>query len=94
MAKPKIASEQESRKSLLHMARRFNCEGEVKDILAKYDKALARCTNEAERHAIGTAGLAELHKFFYCRGALIVNGQVVIPAESGYEGSGKFTKLS
>lgn len=92
----KISSEQESRKNLLSLAKKFKCEKDVKMILDKYDRALKNCTNELERQAIGTAGLAELHKFFYCKGALVVNGQEIIPAEEGYQdldGPKKIIKL-
>ncbi len=90
----KIPNEQQSRAGLLAKARALHCEGEVKSILEKYDRALKNCTNETERRHIAHTGIAELHNFFYCRGNLVVDGVELIPAEPGYEETtGKIRKL-
>ena len=91
----KKTNERQSRAGLLAKARALNCEGDVKQILEKYDRALLKCTNEQERYQISITGLAELHRFLYCAGPLIVNGQEILPAAPDFKesGGGKFNKL-
>lgn len=81
----KPVNEKEFRQRLINMARRFNCEGDVRQIFEKYDRLLKNCTNEEERKHIAVTGIAELHNFFYCKGALVVNGEIVLPAQEEIE---------
>lgn len=87
-----ILSEFDTRKSILNMAERFNCKEDVIAILDKYDRALKNCTNIQERKYISACGAAELHKYFYCKGNLIVDGKEILSAESGYTDDGKIIK--
>jgi len=77
----KVLSEKETRKNMLNRAKALGCERDVQQIFDKYDKALKKCTNDIERKHIATCGAAELHKFFWCRGSLVVDGVEIIPAE-------------
>jgi hypothetical protein len=77
----KIASEQEFRKKILQTAKRFGCDIEIKQIFARYDNLLKYSKNETERKQIALLGVTEIHKFLGCRGALVVNGELIIPAE-------------
>ena len=88
-------SEKETRARILAMAKRLNCEGDVRAIFDKYDRALYKCTNEQERQHIAITGAAELHKYFYCRGNLVINGVEILPADPGHELEigGKIKKL-
>lgn len=77
--------EDETRRRVLAMAKRFNCEIDVLQIMEKYDRLLKKCSNEMERKHIAHTGLIELHKFFYCKGALIVDDTVLLPAEPDFK---------
>ena len=83
--KKKIRSEKDSRRRLLAMANGLGCKKDVEMIFNKYDSLLNKCGNENERKHISVMGLVELHNFFSCRGALVVNDQVIIPGEEGLE---------
>ena len=74
----KILSEAETRRNIIETARFFNCEGEVLEIFAKYDKLLRNCTNPIEREAIALAGNQEIHFLLNSKpGALLVNGKLI-----------------
>lgn len=79
--KKKIATEAESRASVLKLAKAQGCEPEAKQILDRYTLLLARCTNPAEKKQIATLGLVELHRLLNCQGGLAVmnvkDGQIV-----------------
>lgn len=81
----KITPEKKFRKHILTMAKNYNCEYDIKRIMQRYDELLKNCKDAKEREQIGIMGIAEIHKFFHMRGALIVNGQVVIPADPDYK---------
>ena len=89
------ASEQQFRHALLKRAKTLGCDGDLKLILEKFDKALANCTNEVERRHIAQCGAAEIHLLFGCRGGLVINGQTVIPPEPGSDNgsNGKILKI-
>lgn len=83
--KPAITPEKKFRKHILIMAKNLGCYMEIKQIMEKYDNILKNCTNELERKQIGTMGIAEIHKYFFLRGALVVNGELIIPAAPDYK---------
>lgn len=89
------APEWEFRQALMARAKTLGCDGDLRQIFEKFDKALKGCTNEVERRHIQTVGAAEVHKLFGCRGGLVVNGWTIIPAEPGYEDptGGKIIKI-
>lgn len=75
-----IKSEQEMRKQILNFAKALKCVPDVMAIFNKYDLLLKQATNVNEKYQIGVAGVTELHKLFSCKGALIVNNQIVLPS--------------
>jgi hypothetical protein len=77
----KIKSERETRRDILLLAKEHGCEKDIMIIFDKYDKALHKCTNEQERKHIAHCGAAELHKFFYCKGNLVIDGIEILPAD-------------
>ena len=83
--KKKVKSEAETRKGILGLAKNLGCDVEVRKIFERYDKLLKNCTNELERQQISIMGTAELHRFLDCRGALVVNGQEIIPADPDFK---------
>lgn len=85
MKKNEVASEKEFRQSLLALGRKFHCEEDIKRILNRYDNLLKKCTNENEAKAIKIMGITELHKFLNCKGALVVNGQEILPASPDFD---------
>lgn len=78
-------SEKETRQSIMAMAKKLGCEKDIIAIFDKYDRALKNCTNETERKHIAHTGIVELHKYFYCKGNLVVDGVELLPAEPGHE---------
>lgn len=60
MAK-RILSEYEMRKNMLAAAKELGCEGDLREIWAKYDRLLRNCKNEDERKLISIMGNQELH---------------------------------
>ena len=81
--KPKITSEVQFRRNVLGLAKRLGCDIEVKMIMDRYDNILKQCTNPIERKHIAIMGISEIHKIMDCRGALVVDGQLIIPGEEG-----------
>ena len=75
-----IKSEQEMRKQILNFAKALKCVPEVMTIFNKYDVLLKKAADANEKYQIGIAGVTELHKLFSCKGALIVNNQIVLPS--------------
>ena len=76
----KIQKEQHTRKYILELATLQGCYGEAVQIMDKYDRLLAGCTDVAERKHIAIMGITELHKLLNVQGALIVNGVEILPA--------------
>jgi len=87
------ASEKEFRTALLSRARLLGCEGDLKIIFEKYDKALKSCTNDIEYRHISECGIAEIHKLFDCTGGLTVDGKMVLPPEPSFSNKSKIIKL-
>lgn len=86
-APPGAKPESEMRKNVLFIAKHLGCVPEVQEIFQKYDKLLAQTTDPLEKVQIGHAGVKELHLLLGCRGALIVNGQIMLPpTNSGNSG--------
>lgn len=85
----KVKSEKEMRRDILATAKRLGCDHEAKKIFDRYDSLIKKCTNEKEKKDMAVMGIAELHRLFGCRGALIINGQVVIPGEMDDEDDGR-----
>ncbi len=82
----KVLSEKETRERLLATAKAIGVsEFDLKTIFNTFDAALKTVTSETERQQIAKMGAAEIHKLFGCHGALVVDGDLVIPAEEGYE---------
>ena len=77
----KVIPELEYRKKILNFAKKYGCHIEVQQIMNKYDKILNQCTNPKEKEQIGIMGVAEIHKLMGCYGSLIVNGNLIIPAQ-------------
>lgn len=80
----KFKTEAEMRKALLSISKALNCQQDVEQIFQKYDKMLKNCTNKDERYLIGLSGVKELHLFLQCKGALVVNGEVILPPEKNF----------
>lgn len=78
-------SEKEMRRTVLHMAQLLGCVHEVKVIFLKYDTLLKHCTDANERYQIGLAGVTELHTLMGMRGALIVDGNIIIPQDKSFD---------
>jgi len=83
----KHLSEKETRENILRLAQSYGCAGDVLKIFEKYDKALKNCTNEVERKHMAHLGAIELHKLLDCYGALVVDGQTLLEAQPGHEGT-------
>jgi hypothetical protein len=83
--KEKIASEKDFRIAILKTAKKHGFLYDMQQIFARYDNLLKNCTNQQERKAIGIMGIAEAHKLMHCKGALIVEGQEVIPADPDFK---------
>ena len=83
----KVLSEKETRANILRWARVHGCDGEVIQVFEKFDKALKNCTNEMERKHIAHLGAVELHKLLNCHGALVVDGETLLEAKPGHEGT-------
>ena len=81
----KTKSERETRYKILLMAKQHGCEKDIMMIFDKYDRALKKCTNEQERKHIAHCGAAEIHKYFYCKGNLVMDGVEVLPADPDFE---------
>lgn len=80
----KLKTEAQMRKSILSIAKQLNCEGDVKKIFEKYDNYLKKTIDPQERYLIGLSGVKELHVFLECRGALIVNGEIILPPNKNF----------
>lgn len=76
-----VTPEKEYRKKILNFSEKYGCRIEVQQIMDKYDKILLQCTNPKEREQIGIMGVAEIHKMLGCYGSLVVNGNLIIPAQ-------------
>jgi hypothetical protein len=81
----KPAAEKEMRARVLKMANLLGCVPEVETIFKKYDSLLRNCVDPTERYQIGLAGVSELHTLMGMRGALIVNGQIIIPQDKNFD---------
>jgi len=81
----KVKTEKEMRKTVLHMAKLLGCVHEVQTIFSKYDNLLKTATDNNERYQIGLAGVKELHTLMGMRGALIVDGQIILPPEKTFD---------
>ncbi len=81
----KPVTEKEMRNRVIKMAKLLGCVPEVETIFNKYDNLLKGCTNPTERYQIGLAGVSELHTLMGMRGALIVNGQIIIPQAENFD---------
>lgn len=77
--------EKKFRKNILTLAKNMGRDIEVKAIMKRYDEALQRCTNEIEAKQMAIMGTAEIHRILDCYGALVINGQEIIPADPGGE---------
>ncbi len=77
-------SEKEMRKTVLHMAKLLGCVQEVQAIFNKYDVLLKQSVDPNERYQIGLSGVKELHTLMGMKGALIVNGQIILPPDKNF----------
>lgn len=78
----KITPEKEFRRKLINYARALDGEMELRQIFDKYDRLLKSAKNSDEHNAIAAFGIQEIHKFFQCRSALIVNGEMILTGEA------------
>ncbi len=77
-------SELATRKRIIADAiRRFGAGGErqMRMVFDKYDKLLAKCTNDSERKHIKSLAIVEIHQLMGYRGGLTINKHVVLPSE-------------
>lgn len=81
----KPVTEKEMRIRVLKMAKLLGCVPEVENIFKKYDSLLKNCVDPTERYQMGLAGVSELHTLMGMRGALIVNGQIIIPQTQNFD---------
>jgi hypothetical protein len=81
----KPVPEREMRTRVIKMAKLLGCVPEVETIFKKYDSLLRNCVDPTERYQIGLAGVSELHTLMGMRGALIVNGQIIIPQAENFD---------
>lgn len=83
---PRRPSEEQTRLGLLSYGEKLGiAKVDVQKIFNKYDALLQRASSEKERQDISYMGAAELHRLFGVKGALVMDGKVIIPAEPGYE---------
>lgn len=82
--KPKIASEDKMREGILIRARYMGIFDDVKRILDRYDISLKACKNAIEREQMAILGAIEIHRALKFKGALIISGVEILPAEDGF----------
>jgi hypothetical protein len=81
----KPVTEREMRTRVIKMAKLLGCVPEVETIFKKYDSLLKNCVDPTERYQMGLAGVSELHALMGMRGALIVNGQIIMPQAENFD---------
>ena len=81
----KSKSETEMRRNILYHSKLLGCDGEAVKIFNRYDNLLKNCSNQKERMQIQIMGVAELHKLLQCKGALVINGELIIPQDPNYK---------
>jgi len=84
MNKPKIQTEQQSRKNVLNIAAGIGQLEAAKEIFAKYDRLLEKYKDAKEREQIGIMGAAEIYKLLGFKDGLAVNGKEIIPEDIDY----------
>jgi hypothetical protein len=77
--------EKEMRKRVRDLAKLLGCLPEVEQIFKKIDFQLKFVTDPTERYYIGLNGVKELHTLMGMRGALIVNGDIIIPQAENFD---------
>lgn len=83
--KKKTMSEKETIESILALAREQGVEEKVKNLIVKFQNAVKGAHTEVERKSIAALGLAEIHKTIGCVGGLVVDGEEVLPPDTGWE---------
>jgi DNA mismatch repair ATPase MutS len=73
----RVASEAETRKRFLTLAREIGCDREMLMLFAKADKAMKSCQNEQERKDMGKYFCVEAYNLLGGNGELVVDGQLV-----------------
>lgn len=81
----KPLTEFETRKQMFSFARRLGCDIELRQIFDKYDRLLKDSKGDVERHQIAILANVEVHRLFGFKDALVVNGQVILPADENYK---------
>lgn len=81
----KPLTEAETREKLFAEARRLGCYMELRQILERYDRMLKNCKDQSERKQISVMGNVEIHKLFNFRDALVVDQQIILPADPTYK---------
>lgn len=84
MAKKKPKTEQQMRRNMLYHAKLMGMESDAKKIFERYDNLLRGCIDPKQRYQIGIMGAAEMHKLLCCPGALIIDGQLIIPQDPNF----------
>jgi len=75
---PKVYTEEETRNRLINVAKYWGFENELRQIFARTDMLLLRCTNEQERKQIAVFGALEIHKLLGAEGTLEIDGKKVV----------------
>lgn len=73
----KVLSEKETRKRLLNHAKILGCEFEMKEMFAKTDLLLSKCTNEKEREDVKKLGIISIYRLLGGGGELYINNALV-----------------
>lgn len=73
-----VMPEAEFREKILRWSEANGIYIEIKTILDRYDRLMEKETDPATRTAIGTMGVAEIHKYINFSGGLTVNLKTII----------------
>jgi len=80
-----MVSEKETKKRIIDLARQQGCEDKVTKIIQKYEDLIKGVRTEQERQQLAALGIVELHRTVGCVGALVIDGQEIIPEDTSYQ---------
>lgn len=75
-----MKTERQTREKLANLARRLGIFEDFKRIVDRYDVLLRHAKSPVEKRQIQIMANVEVHKLFDFRNALIVDGEVILPA--------------
>lgn len=81
----KPLSEAETRAKLYSLARWLGCDVELRQIFDRYDRLMKNCTDPNEKKQMSVMANVEVHRLFNFRDALVVSGQMILPADPDYK---------